>query len=244
MADDAEEELRRRAQAEQATAREEAERRSEAARKARAQEARRTEQKRARDRFAPAGFFRSMRFFWLAAAALVMLVILGVMTMEGDLTTHARYLAPVAVLWLIAFTVLWFDAATWRKRLPFPVEGDLVIEGEDRTGDSEVPWIAVTVEIVLAQAASHEALRHTLEVLASQANRLLVDDKEARFGGEKVWRADAAQASGQTDPSFWTTRLLERWLRNEVRLLHQVAPISRVKVHARYTGAGYHISTD
>ncbi|MBL8919732.1 MAG: hypothetical protein JNJ54_12770 [Myxococcaceae bacterium] len=244
MSDDATEELKRRVEAQQAAARRDVERRSRTEGRRHEKALRRRAEKLEGARRAPAGFFRSMRFWGLAFAGLLMLVALLVIVMEGDPATQARYLAPFAVIWLIAFAVLWVDSATWRQRLPFVVEGDLEIEGEDRTGDSEVPWIAVKVEIVLAQGGSHEAVGHTLQLLASRANRLLADDKEARFGGAQVWRPGQSQVAGETDPSFWTTRVLERWLRNEVRLLHRGVPVAKVKVHARYTGSGYRISTD
>lgn len=244
MSDDATDELRRRVEAERAAARAESERRSRAESRGHEEELRRRARQRDRARRAPAGFFLSMRFWGLAFAAGLMLIVLLVIVMEGNPATQAPWLVPFAAIWLLAFAVLWVDSATWRKRLPFVVEGDLEIEGEDRTGEGVVPWIAVRVDLELQQAAPHPAVGHALQLLANQANRLLADDKEANFGGAQVWRAGEAHVAGETDASFWTTRVLERWLRNEVRLLNKAVPVARVKVHARYTGSGYRSSSD
>jgi hypothetical protein len=43
---------------------------------------------------------------------------------------------------------------------------------------------------------------------------------------------------------LYNSRLIEKWLRKEVRLLHRGYPVGAVTVNAKYTGRSFEVSGD
>lgn len=238
-----EQELERQAQAARARDQRDQERIEQAHRKAVARAAAKLERSRSRARNAP-GFFGSMTFVWFLATALLALALAFVLAFQGQLEQYGLWFGPPAIVWAIAFLIFWMDAVTWRSRLPFRLTGDRVIHGRDNTDSDEVPWIEVQVTVELTGSGAQTAVEHALQLLATRANRLLRGDKEANFGGDRIWRVEGNIVRGETDPSFWTTRVLEKWARRDLRLLRKITPIHQIKVHARYTGRSYRANFD
>ena len=186
------------------------------------------------DRSAP-GYFGQMRFFTLAGTLVFGGAALGGAWSEGaNVLPLITWALPVLV---IAFVVTWLDALTWRRRLPFLVTGDDVISGSDGTDSDRVPWLRVTVRIVLREPFAHPAVDSTLQVLAARVNTAMKKEQGDSFEPKQHWRVKDGVLRGEVDKSLYTTRMLEKWLRREVRLLHQVAPVKHVEVSAAYTGS-------
>lgn len=234
---EADEELKRLAARERAAELDEAQQKAAAANRERERAAHRERDAVASARSAP-GFFGQVRFFFLALTAVIGLVVVVTLAIGGyEIPWRAVGVGAAALV--VAGFALWLDAATWRGRLPFALEGDTRIDGDDPRQDEHVPWIAVSVRIHLSGGQSTPALSATLELLASRVNRAMRKDDEARFTPAQSWRVQGNEVCGETDKSLYTTRQLERWLRKEVRLLHRTCPVARVVVSAHYTGGSY-----
>lgn len=233
---DAEEKLRQLEAEARAEERKVLEAEAEAARATQRKEAAEATKRREGDRRAP-GYFSQMRFVGLMAVALVAGALLGGAWSEGaPVGPVFLYGAPV---WALAVLVTWVDSLTWKKRLPFEVRGEDVISGTDGTGSDRVPWIGVTIRVVLQANATHPAVNTTLQVFASQMNTMMKADTDASFTDQQRWLVKHGLLRGETTKAMYTTRMLEKWLRREVRLLHEVARIERVEVSAAYTGSSY-----
>jgi hypothetical protein len=206
-------------------------------------QARRESRRQERAQQAP-GFFGSMRFFLWMAVSLLGGVAVIVLLSVGQIEEGSDWLVPAAIGWAAVLPLAWLDARTWRTRLPFPVHGDRRILGSDTTDDSHVPWIEVRVELFVGRSDASAAVEQVLRLLASRANRLHRNDKEANFGGARVWRVDGRVVRGETTLAFWTTRVLEKWLRRDVRFLQRVVRVEQVRVRARYTGDSYRADFD
>lgn len=195
---------------------------------------------------APTSFVRSTRFFYLASLGVVGGVSVVVLLLEG-IAMPWDSIGGAAAAWTVVVAGLALDHAMWRRRLPFTLVGYDRIGGTDRTGDDMAPWVAFTVQIIVKDdvpVAAKEAVRRTLQILASRVNARQRKLKDARFGGEQVWRVQEEGpflARGQATFGIYTTRLLEKWLRRDVRLLEKIAPVERVVVDARYTGRGFRL---
>ncbi|MBL8914571.1 MAG: hypothetical protein JNM17_27960 [Archangium sp.] len=236
------EELKRIAEKEAAEARDKAESESRDKQREREKEAAAARAKVENARRAP-GSFSSMRFLGVGFAGLMLLTIIGSIWLEDDFAA-TRWFWPAVPVWLLAMLVLIIDGLTWRARLPFKLIGYETIEGTDKTGSNHAPYIRFEVRITLQGHASHEAVAHTLEILGKRVNAMMFADKEADFGGAKVWRVSVRNSvGGQASRAIYTGRVIEKWLRKEVRLLHKAVPVSQVTVEATYSGDSYWVSS-
>ncbi len=208
--------------------------------------ARQTVQKRTRKERsaarAPISFFSSMRFFGLAGVLLIGGVVGAVAHLENAKMPWPEIAAAVGA-WAAVVALLALDNATWRWRLPFRVTGYQHIDGSDGTAGDYAPWIAFRVEIVTKGDASARAhVAKVLGILESRANKEGFSDKDTKYGGAQVWRVhENGSVAGQGTFAIYTTRIIERWLRREVRLLARVVPVEKVVVSAKYTGSGYRL---
>ena len=87
-------------------------------------------------------------------------------------------------------------------------------------------------------------LAAVLELFAERLNDAQQANKHFATSVERPWRVVAGESlTGELDGSMWGSRLLERWVVRDLRLLHRICPIREVVVEARYTGATYRIAT-
>jgi hypothetical protein len=96
--------------------------------------------RRRRARRAPGTFTSSVRFVTMLLIGATLWMTTGMLWLDSDFTHLTKPLFAAGLGWCALFGGLWLDALTWRFRLPFPVEGDLEIHGEDPAGDSHVPF--------------------------------------------------------------------------------------------------------
>lgn len=241
------EELKKISAAERDASQGEAAEQAREAAKAREKEQREAREKKERAARAP-GFFRSMRFFGLAMSGLVALVFFVSAALEEH-WWNWQIVGGVLGAWAMVAALFGLDAATWRGRLPFKLVGFQTIGGKDDTSASRVPWLAFELELRFVDSAGAqrgtEPLARTMEILGNRINRAMQKDSEADFSGGRVWRVtEAGVLRGEATLQVYTTRLIEKWLRREVRLLHAAYPVAEVIVRARYTGSSYMTSSD
>lgn len=236
------EELKRIAAKEAEAAREKAEAESRDKQREREKEAANEAAKLEDAKRAP-GSFSSMRFLGVGFAGLMLFTIIGSIWLEDDFAA-TRWFWPAVPVWGLAMLFLIIDGLTWRARLPFKLMGYERINGTDKSGSSRAPYIRFEVRITLAGHASHEAVAQTLEILGKRVNAIMFADKEADFGGAKVWRVSGGMSvGGQASRAVYTSRVIEKWLRKEVRLLHAAVPVSQVWINAEYSGDTYWVSS-
>lgn len=238
------EELEKISAAEQEEARGEAAEQAREAAREREKEQRKAEALARAGRRAP-GFFSTTRFFALAMVGLIFATIVGSAWLEGDTWWRSPVVAGLGAAWLLITAVLWLDSVTWRRLLPFEVEGLETINGKDASGDSDVPYIAFELHLRFVGVGDDQARDKTLEILGARVNRALQKDSELDFNGQRVWRVlGGGRLRGEGTRMLYTQRLIERWLRREVRLLHRAFPVGAVTVHATYTGKSFRTSSD
>ena len=239
MSDDARrklEEMTARAEREarQASNRRNVDDRSAAAAASSAEERRRRAQARA-----PIGFVGSPRFMVMALSG-------GLIGMSW-VALHEALPAVVngaALAWLVVTAAIVIDVYTWRRRLGFTLEGYERIDGTSPAEDGFAPWIAFSVAIYLRDVSA-DAVRQrdrVLEMLITRIDKMHKADNDLSSRAPVWHRSDTATA-GDTGYPIYAKRVIERWLRREVRLLAAAYPIDRVVVSARYTGGGFHVST-
>lgn len=188
---------------------------------------------------APIGFFRSMRFFWLALSA----VSIGVVALVVEDVRVAFAFAA----WFVVFGALFVDARTWRRRLPFVVDGYDTIHGEDHSDRNHGTWLRVQLTIKLATTSSDAlaARKSACAVLVACMNAGLAADKSLDDDDRKkqAWRMTNDGCVGGASLALFITRQLERWLRNEATLCARVGGVDRVVVDARYTQDRFWVSS-
>lgn len=145
--------------------------------------------------------------------------------------------------WLGVVAALYVDTVTWRARLPFRVEGYTVIDGVSPPDEGYAPWIALRVRIELKKPTPEAASQRgrTLDLLVGRVTQMLAEDTDVNPGPDQVWRRNGDEAVGQAGFPIYTARVIERWLRRDVRRLARAYPVDGVVVTARYTGSGYHV---
>jgi hypothetical protein len=197
-------------------------------------------------RRAPTRFYEQARFQLtaLVGVPLASFLIFALIDEPGLRTMAALAFLP----WLLALVAMALDAMTWRRGLPFELVGYDVVKGDRVFDGDRLPWYAidVTVEVeregvgarTKSPAETREAIRASLERLIAAANKLLdqsdetVDEKQ-RW---RLWKRDGL-CGGQSLPTVFTRRVIERWLRNDVARLAAAHKVKRVVVDARTTGA-------
>jgi hypothetical protein len=190
---------------------------------------------RASEARAPTGFVRSMRFFYLGGLGVVGLAVFFGMLTEVDGPMPWPVVAGVVSGYAAVLTGFALDNALWRRRLPFPINGFDVIEGKSRADSDEAPIVGFTIRIEVA--GDTKARDQTLEILAGRVNAILKKDSDLKdSSGKYEWRVNDGTLTGSCSFQIYTTRVIERWLRSDVRLLAKVTRIERVYVNARYTG--------
>ena len=205
---------------------------------------RRRKKQHASEARAPIGFFRSMRGFgMIMVTGLIGVSVLALQLHDATLPWASIGIAAAA--WAVIVGALLIDNLTWRRRLPFRLEGYEHIAARAPDGDDVAPWVRVSVALHLADgvdaaaAAPHAA--RVLDILASRINKKMASDRDRDFDKDQRWKVADGAAEGESTYAFYTQRLCERWLRREVRLLARAFPLERVVVRAAYTGRGYDI---
>lgn len=194
---------------------------------------------------APIGFFGSLRFLGLLLGGGMVGAALGVLkVLHVPIPTIGAVWLGIA--WLIVIVVLLVDFLTWRVRLPFRLDGYEHIDGTSPAQSGYVPWIDLRVEIHLCKvtAESERQRNRVLDLLAARIEQMLLGDKNANCGPAQAWSRKDEFVSGQVGNSVYSTRLIERWLRRDVRRLAKAYPVDRVVVVARYTGSGYYVAAE
>jgi hypothetical protein len=82
-----------------------------------------------------------------------------------------------------------------------------------------------------------------LDLLIAHVGELMAKDTDAKPGAGRTWHRIDHAVQGEAGNPIYSERVIERWLRNEARLLAKVYPVERITVSARYTGGGYHVSS-
>jgi hypothetical protein len=234
------EELKRISASESAAVQDELADTEKAAAKAREKERRASEARVAAGR-TPPGVFRSYRFFYLLLAG-VMLGGIGTSAIFEDDWWDTQIVAGVAGAWTAVLIFFVIDSVTWKRLLPFKLEGFDSIAGDKDPGEGRVPFLAFDIHIRFIGEGNAQARAQTLEILASRVNRALKKDGEL---SEPTWRVvDGSSVRGEGSPMIYNGRFIEKWLRKEVRLLHRAFPVGAVTVNAKYTGASFEPSGD
>ncbi len=173
------------------------------------------------------------RFTLVRGVGLVSAVVaLGVAAILDDPRAWLPWLAAVPATCLALGLFFWFDALTWRRRLPWALEGDRIIEGLATTSAVHGDVIRVTVTVTLRSGEVHPVLTTALILLARQAQALKPE------GVRGYWQMvpGTTRAEGDSNFDFFEGRVLERWLRRDLRLVHRITPVERVTVHAEFAG--------
>ncbi len=188
----------------------------------------------------PPGVFRSYRFFYLVLVGLLIGGFGSGAIFEDD-WWDGRVVTLVVGGWTAVLVFFLLDSLTWKRLLPFKLEGFDSIAGDDDSGAGRVPYLSFDVHIRFIGEGSAAARTKTLEILASRVNRAL--EKDGARDGQ--WRVvDGSSVRGEGSPMIYNARFLEKWLRKEVRLLHAAFPVGAVTVKAKYTGASFEPSGD
>jgi hypothetical protein len=237
------EELKKISAAEKAESQSELDEKARDAAKEREKEKRKAESLAEAGKKAP-GFFSTVRFFGLAMVGLIGGTIVGSAWLEGDEWWKSPIVAGIFAAWGAIVFVFWLDSATWKGLLPFKVEGMETIHGRDKSGDSRAPYIAFDIHIRFVGVGDNQARNKVLEILAERINRVLKKDGDMNLNEKRVWRvADGGHLRGEGSRALYTQRLIEAWLRREVRLLHRAFPVGAVTVIATYTGDSFRVSS-
>ena len=209
-----------------------------------------TEQRRRRRQAqAPSSFLRSTAAMraWLALGLLLALA--GAGLLDPTVRPLAEAVVPVGGLLVGVYLALSaLSQAGWRARLPFQLVGFDTIEGEDDSDEEHVPWIAfeITVRLRREDPRAVAAVEDALKILASRANAEMAADESRGFGAARFFGlAPGHRVLGEGTAALYTTSLLQRWLRREMRLVaHETGLVESVVIDARYTGQSYHLSSD
>lgn len=219
-------ELKRLAEAERASERAKQERAAAAAAREARRDAKRSLSAREKDARVP-GFGAQPRFELLKVAFIGLVLLGAIGPLVPDVGLHRAWYAACA-LWALLLTLALVDALTWRRRLPFSLIEPDRLTGHPDSRDDYSTWIEVGVSVVLRDGSTPPALATALELLVTRLNRLMGEDQD--FSGALAWRSRAPNAvGGHVDHRFFSARVLEKWLRREVRLLHGAHPVERVE---------------
>jgi hypothetical protein len=134
----------------------------------------------------------------------------------------------------------------WPRHLPFRLTDADRVRGErPSAGKGQIPYVHFTITVHRKDKSQGESeLAAVLELFAERLNDAQQANKHFATSVERPWRVVAGESlTGELDGSMWGSRLLERWVVRDLRLLHRICPIREVVVEARYTGATYRIAT-
>jgi hypothetical protein len=143
-----------------------------------------------------------------------------------------------------AVLLLALDAATWRARLPFRLEGlDRLSGSAPREKDHE-PLIEFEVHVTLERPSSPppQALIDALTILAGTLNQRVASSAWLRELPEARWEVKGEAAHGMAGLFVWHDALIEAWARGPLRLLHRLHPIAQVSVRAHLTGRTFYVA--